>query len=150
MPAGARSVTDRSAASIAPPIRAFASSGACAVTTAVTVGIIGILSGHSTSIEWLEMPKAVWPVLLVCFLVFAWPMVSMFARSRNPEGFQISAWYMAGADAEWQPLGSAALDAREALVGLAVSDQAIADRFVDAAFEDVMRKEIQGSLITLQ
>lgn len=69
---------------------------------AVTVGIVGILSGHSTSIEWLEMPKAVWPVLLICFLAFAWPMVSMFARSRNPEGFQISAWYMAGASF-WYP-----------------------------------------------
>lgn len=68
----------------------------------VTLGIIGILGGGSTSIEWLEMPKALWPVLLVCFLIFAWPMISMFARSRNPEGFQISAWYMAAASF-WYP-----------------------------------------------
>ncbi len=64
---------------------------------AVTLGILGILFGGSTSIEWLEMPAYVWPVLLICFLVFAWPMVGMFARARHPEGFMISAWYMLGA-----------------------------------------------------
>ena len=69
---------------------------------AVTVGILGILFGGNTSIEWLEMPKYVWPVLLLCFLAYAWPMVSMFARARHPEGFMISAWYMLGASL-WFP-----------------------------------------------
>jgi cytochrome c oxidase cbb3-type subunit 1 len=64
---------------------------------AVTIGILGILWGGSTSIEFLEMPKALWPVLLLCFLVFAWPMVSMFARARHPEGFMVSAWYLLAA-----------------------------------------------------
>ena len=69
---------------------------------AVTLGILGILFGGSTSIEWLEMPKYIWPVLVICFLAFAWPMVSMFARARRPEGFMISAWYMLGASL-WFP-----------------------------------------------
>lgn len=80
--------------------------------------------------------------------VFPAPRTARFRIMKR--GNAVAAWYMTGADMEWQPLGSAALDARDALVGLAVSEKAIADRFVDAAFEDVMRKEIQGSLITLQ
>jgi cytochrome c oxidase cbb3-type subunit 1 len=64
---------------------------------AVTAGILAVLFGGSTSVEWLEFPKFLWPVLLICFLVFAWPMVSMFARARHPEGFMISAWYILGA-----------------------------------------------------
>lgn len=64
---------------------------------AITFGILGILFGGNTSMEWLEMPKFVWPVLLVCFLAYAWPMVSMYAKSRNPEGFMISTWYVAAA-----------------------------------------------------
>lgn len=63
----------------------------------VTIAILSVLFGGSTSVEWLEFPKFLWPVLLVCFLVFAWPMVSMFARARYPEGFMISAWYILGA-----------------------------------------------------
>ena len=63
----------------------------------VTVGIGCILFGGNTSLEWLEMPAFTWPILLFCFLVFAWPMVSMFARSHRPEGFMISSWYIFGA-----------------------------------------------------
>lgn len=63
----------------------------------VTLGILGILFGGNTSIEWLEMPQYVWPVLATCFLCYAWPMVKMFGSARNPGGFMISAWYVLGA-----------------------------------------------------
>jgi cbb3-type cytochrome oxidase subunit 1 len=53
--------------------------------------------GKSTSIEWLEMPKFVWPVLLTCFLCYAWPIARMFGRAFRPEGFMVSTWYILGA-----------------------------------------------------
>ncbi len=66
---------------------------------AVTLGVLGILLGGSTSIEWLEMPSYLWPVFLVCFLVYAWPMVRLFASSfaSRPGGFRVTSWYLAGA-----------------------------------------------------
>ena len=63
----------------------------------ITVGILAILMGKSTSIEWLEMPKFVWPVLLTCFLCYAWPIARMFGRAFRPEGFMVSTWYILGA-----------------------------------------------------
>ncbi len=64
---------------------------------AVTLGVGGILLGFGSSMEWLEMPAYLWPVFLVCFLAYAWPVVRMFARGFRPEGFMVSAWYVAGA-----------------------------------------------------
>jgi cytochrome c oxidase cbb3-type subunit 1 len=64
---------------------------------AVTLGLLGILFGANTSMQWLEMPSFVWPILLISFLVFAWPMVSMFCRAFRPEGFMVSTWYILGA-----------------------------------------------------
>jgi cytochrome c oxidase cbb3-type subunit 1 len=64
---------------------------------AVTLGLLSILFGGSTSIEWLEMPKWVWPIMLAAFLCFAWPMTTMFARAFRPEGFMVSTWYILGA-----------------------------------------------------
>ena len=64
---------------------------------AVTLGLLGILFGGSTSMEWLEMPKWVWPIMLASFLIFAWPIASMFGRAFRPEGFMISTWYILGA-----------------------------------------------------
>ena len=43
----------------------------------ISFGILAILMGKSTSMEWLEMPKFVWPVLLTCFLCYAWPIARM-------------------------------------------------------------------------
>jgi cytochrome c oxidase cbb3-type subunit 1 len=53
--------------------------------------------GKSTSMEWLEMPKFVWPVLLICFLAYAWPIARMFGRAIRPEGFMVSTWYILAA-----------------------------------------------------
>ncbi len=63
----------------------------------VTVGLLCILFGYGTSMEWLEMPKFVWPILLACFMVYAWPIARMFGRSIRPQGFMVSTWYILGA-----------------------------------------------------
>ncbi|MBL9114179.1 MAG: cbb3-type cytochrome c oxidase subunit I [Verrucomicrobiaceae bacterium] len=64
---------------------------------AVTYGIVSILAGNQTSIEWLEMPKAVWIVLGIILLVFCWRILSMAARTQRSEGFTITTWYLVGA-----------------------------------------------------
>lgn len=63
----------------------------------ITFGILGVLMNKSTSMEWLEMPKWTWPILLLCFLTYAWPMARMFGRAFRPEGFMVSTWYILGA-----------------------------------------------------
>ncbi len=63
----------------------------------VTLGLLGILGGGSTSMQWLEMPRWVWPILMASFLVYAWPMAVMFGKAFRPEGFMVSTWYILGA-----------------------------------------------------
>ena len=62
----------------------------------VTIGVLGILFGGSTSMEWLEFPPFVWPLLFVAYCLIAVWMVVMFATRRNEEVF-ISQWYILGA-----------------------------------------------------
>jgi cytochrome c oxidase cbb3-type subunit 1 len=64
---------------------------------AVTIGIIGILAGYQTSIEWLEMPRSVWVGMAIILTLFAWRMVGMAARPQRADGFMISTWYLLGA-----------------------------------------------------
>jgi cytochrome c oxidase cbb3-type subunit I len=64
---------------------------------AVTIGIVGILAGYQTSIEWLEMPKGVWVGLAIILTLFAWRIVGMAARPQRTEGFTITTWYLLGA-----------------------------------------------------
>jgi cytochrome c oxidase cbb3-type subunit 1 len=64
---------------------------------AVTVGIVGILGGGNRSIEWLEFPQGVWPVLLGIFVVYAFKIVSMAAKPERTEGFMITTWYVLAA-----------------------------------------------------
>jgi cytochrome c oxidase cbb3-type subunit 1 len=64
---------------------------------AVTIGLVCILLGKSTSMQWMEMPAFIWPVLLISFLAFAWPMVFMYGRAFRPEGFMVSTWYILAA-----------------------------------------------------
>ena len=63
----------------------------------LTIGLLSVLGGKSTSMEWMEMPKFVWPVFLLGFLAYAWPIVRMFGRAIRPEGFMVSTWYILGA-----------------------------------------------------
>jgi cytochrome c oxidase cbb3-type subunit 1 len=60
---------------------------------AVAIGIVGILAGHSTSVEWLEFPGYAVPPLVVGFvLVSIWGVI-MF-RKRRPGHVYVSQWYL--------------------------------------------------------
>ncbi len=63
----------------------------------VTVGIIGILSGAGTSLQWLEFPSFVWPILIIPYLVIAVKMVVHHNRSRKGEGFRLTSAYLLAA-----------------------------------------------------
>ncbi len=59
----------------------------------LTVGIIGILGGDSTSIEWLEMPAYATPMIFVAFALVAIWVVIMF-RFRKPGHVYVSQWFL--------------------------------------------------------
>jgi cytochrome c oxidase cbb3-type subunit 1 len=62
----------------------------------VTVGIVGILAGDLTSIEWLEMPAYATPILFFAYaLVGAWALITFrFGRSGH---IYVSQWYVLAA-----------------------------------------------------
>lgn len=67
----------------------------------VLVGTLGILFGFSTSVEWLEFPTVVPPVLALSLsLVSAWT-VAIF-RNRREKHVYVSQWYIFGA-MFWMP-----------------------------------------------
>lgn len=60
---------------------------------AVGVGVAGILMGQLTSVEWLEMPKYVTPILGISFLMIsAWGIVSFLYRESSH--VYVSQWYI--------------------------------------------------------
>lgn len=62
----------------------------------ITIGIFGILNGEITSVEWLEMPTYVAPLLAVCYvLVGAWGVLA-FAYKKS-EHVYVSQWYILAA-----------------------------------------------------
>ncbi len=62
----------------------------------VLIGVLGILTGNGTSIEWLAFPKAVWPILFGAFsLIVIW-LITLFHRRQSREVY-ISVWYILGA-----------------------------------------------------
>ncbi|MBP7950107.1 MAG: cbb3-type cytochrome c oxidase subunit I [Verrucomicrobiales bacterium] len=62
----------------------------------VTIGVFGILSGNGTAAKWLEFPPAVWPILLLSYLLITVWMVVMFTARRKGHVF-ISQWYILAA-----------------------------------------------------
>lgn len=66
------------------------------------IGVVGILGGRSTSIEWLEYPGDASPWLLVGFAVVMWQGVDMLRR-RVPGHIYVSQWYLFAAFF-WFPL----------------------------------------------
>lgn len=62
----------------------------------VTVGMVGIAIGDSTSIEWLEFPTYATPILFVAYaLVGAWAMITFrFGRAKH---IYVSQWYLLAA-----------------------------------------------------
>jgi len=63
---------------------------------AISLGVVGILSGFGTGMPWMEFPSFVWPVLFLCYTAIAvWSVVQFKVR---PEGHTyISQWYILGA-----------------------------------------------------
>ncbi|HCR37261.1 MAG TPA: hypothetical protein DIU37_03835 [Opitutae bacterium] len=60
------------------------------------VGITGILSGGLTSVEWLEMPPAVAPLLAGAYaLIGVWGIISF--RFRQSDHVYVSQWYILAA-----------------------------------------------------
>ena len=64
---------------------------------ALTLGLVSILAGESTSMELLEFPRFVWPVFLICFIIISLRLVGFYAQSVKEEGFMITSWYILGA-----------------------------------------------------
>ncbi len=62
----------------------------------VTIGIVGILIGDSTSIEWLEFPPYATPLLFVAYaLIGAWAVITFrFGKSKH---IYVSQWYILAA-----------------------------------------------------
>jgi cytochrome c oxidase cbb3-type subunit I len=61
----------------------------------VTVGVLGILGGASTSFEWLEMPRAAAPFLFAGFTVIAVCALVTFHFRREADLY-VSHWYLLG------------------------------------------------------
>ena len=69
---------------------------ACFWNLGVTIGVVGILAGDSTSIEWLEIPPYATPLLFVAYaLVGGWAIVTF--RFRRAEHVYVSQWYLLAA-----------------------------------------------------
>jgi len=62
----------------------------------VTLGVFAILWGGSTSVEWLEFPKWVWPLLLLAYVMMSVWVVLLF-KARTADTVYISVWYFLGA-----------------------------------------------------
>ncbi|MGE9295271.1 MAG: cbb3-type cytochrome c oxidase subunit I [Puniceicoccales bacterium] len=62
----------------------------------VTIGVLGILTGGLTSVEWLEMPPAVAPLLAFSYILIGMWGILMF-RYRELGHVYVSQWYLLGA-----------------------------------------------------
>src|SRR6267154_3752931 len=61
----------------------------------VTLGVLGILGGYSTSFELLEMPRYVTLILLFAYAIIGVWVVTTFSI-RNTENVYASQWYLFG------------------------------------------------------
>lgn len=67
----------------------------------ITIGLIGVLSGYSAGVEWLEQPQVVAPLLtLGLSLVCAWSVGTF--RNRREKHVYVTQWYVFGA-LLWMP-----------------------------------------------
>ncbi len=61
----------------------------------VTIGVFGILTGGLTSVEWLEMPVAVTPILALAYIMIGvWSVVAFVHRQTGH--VYVSQWYVLG------------------------------------------------------
>lgn len=63
---------------------------------AITFGLLGILDGHMLGHELLEMPKDVWPALLISYLVISFLILVVF-RSRKKKSTIAPQWFIVAA-----------------------------------------------------
>ncbi|MGC1481172.1 MAG: cbb3-type cytochrome c oxidase subunit I [Chthoniobacterales bacterium] len=71
--------------------------GAVIWNLALLVGVLSILAGGSTSLQFLEMPSGITPVLLIAYaLIAAWAVV-MFRLRRPGSVVYVSMWYLLAA-----------------------------------------------------
>ena len=63
----------------------------------ITLGLIGIFFGQSSSIQWMEFPAYVWPLFIIAFLIIAYRLVMLFVMSEKEGGFKITTWYILAA-----------------------------------------------------
>lgn len=63
----------------------------------VSLGVIGILSGSGTALQWLEFPSFVWPILIISFLVIAVKMIVHHNHAQKQEGFLLTSNYVLAA-----------------------------------------------------
>jgi cytochrome c oxidase cbb3-type subunit I len=68
----------------------------------VVAGIVGILAGGSRSIEWLEFPRYVPPILAVSLLICSAVVFVTFANRREKHVY-VTQWYVLGAFF-WMPM----------------------------------------------
>ncbi|KAB2667635.1 MAG: hypothetical protein DVB31_07850 [Verrucomicrobia bacterium] len=62
----------------------------------LSVGIVGILAGDSTSIEWLELPRYATPILFFSYaLIAVWGVITF--RLRRERHLYVSQWYLLAA-----------------------------------------------------
>jgi len=61
-----------------------------------TLGVLGILSGRMTSVEWLEMPREVAPILAISYVLIGIWGISCFAN-RKSDHVYVSQWYILAA-----------------------------------------------------
>jgi len=67
----------------------------------LSVGVVGILAGDSTGIEWLEMPRYATPILFVSYaLIAVWTLITF--RLRAERQLYVSQWYLLAA-VLWYP-----------------------------------------------
>lgn len=60
---------------------------------AVLLGVLSILGGAGTGMPWMEFPRFVWSVLLLCFIVIVvWSFIQV--RVREPGPAPVSLWYL--------------------------------------------------------
>jgi cytochrome c oxidase cbb3-type subunit 1 len=63
---------------------------------AITIGIIGILNGDMTSVEWLEMPTYITPLVAMAYAMIAVWCILTF-RYRQSGHIYVSQWYILAA-----------------------------------------------------
>jgi cytochrome c oxidase cbb3-type subunit 1 len=67
--------------------------GALLWNGALALGVLGILAGRSTGHAWLELPRAVTPILLCgYFLIGVWALITLHLRRER--SFYVSQWFL--------------------------------------------------------